>query len=158
MRNFISTVLVLAVTCLTVDLSVANSKITTPSEPRDVIIASSLQPYVFEFHGLMYDSGIEINYGSLVMIRFSSDMRSRVLGMAWGMNHNTTLININSRLFFSLSHQERRLLIFHEMAHDVFNLHHGSIGLMNTPMPKHVTKGMVDSYIVELIKHIKNGR
>lgn len=158
MRNSILTVLILAVICLTVDLRVANNKTNVVVVPTEVIIDKPLQPYVFEFHGLLYDAGIEINYGSLVMIRFSSDMRSRVLGIAWGMNHNTTLININSRLFFSLSHQERRLLIFHEMAHDVFNLHHGSIGLMDTPMPLNVTKDMVDSYMIELINHIKYGR
>lgn len=158
MRNFILTVLVLAVTCLTVDLRVANSKITIPSEPREVIIDTPLQPYVFEFHGVMYDAGIELNYGSLVMIRFSSDMRANVLGVAWGMTHDITLIDINSRLFFGLTHQERRLLIFHEMAHDLFNLRHGSVGLMDTPMPRVVTKDMVDAYILELIKHIKDGR
>ncbi len=158
MRNFILTVLILAVTCLTVDLSVANNKIDDSNKTRDVIIDRILQPYVFEFHGLLYDAGIELNYGSLVMIRFSSDMSPNILGIAWGMNHNTTIININSNLFFNLSHQQRRLLIFHEMAHDVFNLHHGSIGLMDTPMPMFVTKDKVDSYMVELIKHIKNGR
>lgn len=158
MRNFILTVLILAVTCLTVDLGIANSKIVIPSETREVIIDAPLQSYVFEFHGLLYDAGIELNYGSLVMVRLSSGMRPRVLGMAWGMNHNTTIININSNIFFRLSHQERRLVIFHEMAHDVFNLQHGSIGLMVTPMPKHVTKEMVDGYLLELIKHIKNGR
>jgi hypothetical protein len=158
MRNTILTILILAVICLAVDLNIANKRANIVTQPTEVIIDTHLQPYVFEFHGLMYDAGIELNYGSLVMIRFSSDMRPRILGIAWGMNHNTTIININSRLFFGLSHQERRLLVFHEMAHDVFDLHHGSIGLMNTPMPLNVTKGMVDSYMVELINHIKNGR
>ena len=158
MRKFILTVLILAVTCLTVDLSVANRKIDNSNKTREVIIDKLLQPYVFEFHGLLYDAGIELNYGSLVMIRFSSDMRPNILGIAWGMGHDTTIININVKQFFNLTHQQRRLLIFHEMAHDVFNLHHGSIGLMDTPMPMFVTKGMVDDYMIELINHVKNGR
>ena len=158
MRNFTLTVLILAVTCLTVDLSVANKEVSQDTEPRDVIIDNILQPYVFEFHGLLYDSGIEMNYGSLVMIRFSSDMPDRILGIAWGMGHNTTIININSQYFHKLTHQEKRLVIFHEMAHDLFNLRHGSVGLMNTPMPKNVNKEMVDAHMVELIKHIKDGR
>jgi hypothetical protein len=158
MRNFILTVLVLAVTCLTIDLGVANGKVNHSEDTREVIIDQLLQPYVFEFHGLLYDAGIELNYGSLVMIKFSSDMRPNLLGIAWGMGHSSTIININSRLFFSLTHQQRRLLIFHEMAHDLFNLYHGSIGLMDTPMPQFVTKDMVDKQLLELIKHIKDGR
>ena len=159
MKNTILIILMLAVSCLTVDLTTSNRKVDSYTKTREVMVDPLLQSYVLEFHDAMSNAGIEINYGSIVVIKFSSHMNPKVLGMAIGMTHDTsTIININSRLFFSLTHQQRRLLIFHEMAHDVFNLYHGSIGLMDTPMPKYVTKDMVDGHLLELIKHIKNGR
>jgi hypothetical protein len=128
------------------------------SEVKQVYIDKGLQPYVIEFDHIIYNSGIDINYGSLVLIKFSDRLQDNILGIAWGMNHDVTVIDINRRQFYRLSLQERRLVIFHEMAHDVFNLEHGSIDLMAPTKPKEVTKELVDAYIAELIKHIKNGR
>ena len=148
----------MAIIGLTTDIKRLESRmVEVDMRIRSASIDKELIPFVMEFDRVMQDAGIDVQYGSLVVIQFKL-MRHGLLGVAHGMNHNVTMININPREWVRLSTQDKRMVIFHEMAHDVFNLHHGSIGLMDTPMPMFVTKDKVDSYMVELIKHIKNGR
>jgi|14_taG_2_1085336.scaffolds.fasta_scaffold13367_1 hypothetical protein len=124
---------------------------------RYAVIDKELQPYVIEFDRVIQESGIDPEYGSLVVIQFRQ-LRQGLLGIAHGMNHNVTLIDINSREWFKLSVQDKRMVIFHEMAHDVFNLEHGSTLLMMPTKPQVLTKQYVDDCIRLLIKHLKNGR
>tara|TARA_R110000744_G_scaffold16476_2_gene45394 strand:+ start:443 stop:922 length:480 start_codon:yes stop_codon:yes gene_type:complete len=125
---------------------------------RTVDVDRPLQPYLMEFDRVMNDAGIDVRYGSLVVIKFLPNMRAGLLGVAWGMNHDVTVIHINPVLWAKLSHQDRRMVMFHELAHDVFNLKHWSTLLMNPVKPQLLDKAFVDNAINLLIKHIKDGR
>ena len=74
------------------------------------------------------------------------------------MNHDVTVIHINPVLWATMSHQDKRMVMFHELAHDVFNLKHWSTLIMNPVKPQLTDKAFVDNAINLLIKHIKDGR
>ena len=124
---------------------------------RTVDVSRELQPYLMEFDRVMHDAGIDVKYGSLVVIKFVP-LRTGLLGVAWGMNHDVTIIHINPVLWATLSHQDKRMVMFHELAHDVFNLKHWSTLIMNPVKPQLLDKAFVDNAINLLIKHIKDGR
>ena len=124
---------------------------------KTVDVDRQLQPYLMEFDRVMHDAGIDVKYGSLVVIKFVS-LRTGLLGVAWGMNHDVTVIHINPVLWATMSHQDKRMVMFHELAHDVFNLKHWSTLLMNPVKPQLLDKAFVDNAIKLLVKHIKDGR
>ena len=124
---------------------------------RTVDVSKELQPYLMEFDRVMHDAGIDVKYGSLVVIKFVP-LRTGLLGVAWGMNHDVTIIHINPVLWATMSHQDKRMVMFHELAHDVFNLKHWSTLLMNPVKPQLLDKSFVDNAIKLLIKHIKDVR
>jgi len=126
-------------------------------EPDVIAINSLLGPYVLEYKVLLEGKGVDIPWGSdLVRIKFGMTMPSRVLGIAWGMNiDNVTFVEINFNSWRFLTHQQKRLVMFHELTHDVFNVKHFDIVLMNTPMPENITKQKVDLWIEELIEYVK---
>ena len=124
---------------------------------RTVDVSRELQPYLMEFDRVMNDAGIDVKYGSLVVIKFVP-LRTGLLGVAWGMNHDVTIIHINPVLWATMSHQDKRMVMFHELAHDVFNLKHWSTLIMNPVKPQLLDKAFVDNAINLLIKHIKDGR
>ena len=70
---------------------------------------------------------------------------------------NITFIQINKNYWNHLNKQQRRLLMFHELSHDIFNLEHFDIELMNTPIPDEylITDAYVNKVMKELVKTLK---
>ena len=130
----------------------------SPYNPQSVVVNSLLTPYVNEYICLLEAEEIKIPWGKdLVLIGFDPGLPSNILGIAWGMDiDNVTVIDINMKHWPRLSEQQRRLLVFHEITHDVFNTRHFETSLMNTPMPRYVSKLKVDSAMQELIKYLNN--
>ena len=126
-------------------------------KPNTIAINTLLAPYVLEYKVLLEEGGVDVPWGSdLVRVKFGSTLPKGILGIAWGMNiDNITFVEINFKSWIFLSHEQKRLVIFHELTHDVFNLEHFEITLMNTPMPKIVTKEFVDVWMKELILYVK---
>lgn len=126
-------------------------------KPDIIAINSLLGPYVLEYKVMLEESDIDIPWGSdLVRIKFGMTMPNKVLGIAWGMDiDNITFIEINFKSWIRLTHEQKRLVMFHELTHDVFNLEHFDVALMNTPMPKNITKQKVDLWMEELIQYVK---
>lgn len=127
------------------------------NNPKTVMVDKRLAPYVKEYVHILKSNDIDIPWGKdLVLIDFSMTLPPFVLGIAWGMNiDNVTLVDINYVRWYAMDNQKRRLLVFHELTHDVFNLEHFEISLMDTPMPQYVTKARVDQGIEELVKYLK---
>ena len=128
-------------------------------KPRIAGVHKQLEPFVVEYIKLLEDAGIKLPFGKdLLIIDFTSSLPFRVLGVAWGMNiDNITFIQINRNYWNHLNKQQRRLLMFHELSHDVFNLEHFDVELMNTPIPDEylITDAYVNKVMKELIKHLK---
>ena len=126
-------------------------------KPDVVIINSLLEPYVEEYKALLEQNDVAVPWGKdMVRVMFGMALPRHVLGAAWGMNiDNVTFVEINYQEWLYLNHQQKRLVMFHELTHDVFNLKHFDTTLMNTPMPKNITKLKVDTWMKELIQHVK---
>ena len=126
--------------------------------PETVVVNSQLAPFVREYVGVMKANDIKMPWGNdLVLIDFSISLPNNILGIAWGMDiDNITLVGINARLWNALPYEKKRLLVFHELTHDVFNVRHFDTGLMDTPMPRYATKLKVDSLLNELVIYLKN--
>lgn len=126
-------------------------------KPDVIVINSLLEPYVKEYKALLEEDNVDVPWGKdMVRVMFGVALPQHILGAAWGMNiDNITFVEINYYNWLQLNHEQKRLVMFHELTHDVFNLEHFDIVLMNTPMPKDVTKLKVDTWMKELIQYVK---
>ena len=102
-------------------------------------------------------NGIDLPFGcDLVLVDFSLSLPSNVLGVAFGMEiDNVTVVSINAYKWFQLTPNQQKLLLFHELSHDIFNLYHFSTPIMNTPMPMHVTDDYLKDSIDKLIHRLR---
>jgi len=81
-----------------------------------------------------------------------------VLGVAMGMFvDNVINVIISEAYWYKLSEPQRKALLWHELAHDIYNVEHGSVEIMSTSMAS-IDTNNVDQMVDELIKYIKNGR
>lgn len=130
--------------------------------PETVVVNSVLQPYFNEYVLRLRGEGVKIPFGKdLVLVDFTNSFPAKYLGIAWGMKiDNVTVVQINGAGWRYLTVQQRRLLIWHELTHDVFNKYHGSSCIMNTPMPSRytVTRQYVDRCVNELVKQLKKNQ
>ena len=113
----------------------------TKYSPNIIAVATELQPLVNEYNSILESNGIRLPFGcDLALIDFTFSLPDNILGIAFGMNvDNVTVVSINAQKWWSLSPNQRKLLVFHELSHDIFNLHHFSTPIMDTPMPMHVS-------------------
>lgn len=130
--------------------------------PDTVIVNTILKPYVDEYVIRLMGEGIKLPYGKdLVLIDFSLAFPNHILGVAWGMNiDNITVVQINAMQWRYLTVQQKRLLMWHELTHDIFDKYHGSSCVMDTPMPNRyiVTKEYVNRCVDELVKQLKKNQ
>ena len=109
--------------------------------PNIIAVAPELQPLVNEYINTLESNGIRLPLGcDLVLVDFTFSLPDDILGIAFGMNvDNVTVVSINAQKWWSLSPNQKKLLVFHELSHDVFNLYHFSTPIMDTPMPMYVS-------------------
>lgn len=116
------------------------------SNPIEVIpvfkaVHPTLQPYYTEFMEL---TG-HVNTSEVVLIEFSSFLPKYVLGIAVGMNADSTvLVKISTEYWNDLSENQKWFLVMHELSHDILNWEHGNNVLMSTPMPWFVSDLMIE--------------
>lgn len=111
-------------------------------KPGNVMVHPMLETYYNDFKELVDVRGKQ---GELVLIVFSRLMEDRVLGVAYGMNVNSVVIHINANKWFGLSENQKRYLMYHELAHDILNWkHNNGTDLMTGPMPYFVSNKDID--------------
>lgn len=87
-----------------------------------------------------------------------STEKSKTIAIAKGMYDNCNVqIQIDYNKWMELDNVKRLWIIYHELAHDVFNLTHGKGGpLMNPTLPSYIDQfGFIDAKN-DLIKYISN--
>ena len=126
--------------------------------PARMDIHPELRPYVLDYVKTLSNAGIRIPYGKdLMIVDLSYTMPSNVLGIAMGMEiDNVVVVMINAREWGGLSFNQRVLLMYHELSHDIFNLYHGDTPVMDTPLPYLVTNDQLSLAIKDLINHLKS--
>ena len=113
-----------------------------PAEVTPVFKAvhPTLQPYYNEF----IDITGHVNTSEVILIEFSAFLPSNVLGIAIGMNADSTvLVKISTHNWNNLSKNQKWWLVMHELSHDILNWNHGKNKLMDTPMPWFVSDLMI---------------
>jgi len=105
---------------------------------------NSAHPYLKEYYSEFIELTGHVNKSEVIMIEFSRLMPKGVLGIAIGMNADSTvLVKINTMHWNELSDNQKWWLVMHELAHDILNWEHGRNILMDTPMPIYVSDLMI---------------
>ena len=105
---------------------------------------NSVHPYLKEYYIEFMELTGHVNKSEVIMIEFSKLMPKGVLGIAIGMNADSTvLVKINTMHWNELSDNQKWWLVMHELSHDILNWEHGRNILMDTPMPIHVSDLMI---------------
>ena len=133
---------------------------TTPVEPvYTYSISKELQPYVKEVLTTLDYHDIEFKKQSFIVVFDADIIRTPLVGQAKGMdNDNLVYVIVNPVLWRELTVKQRRHLIFHELAHDIFNTEHTyDVELMKPSMPSPQASFYMDinTEIELLMKHIK---
>ena len=133
---------------------------TTPVEPvYTYAISRELQPYVKEVLTTLEIHDIQFKKQSFIVVFDADIMRTDTIGMAKGMdNDNLVYVIVNPILWGKLTVKQRRHLMFHELAHDIFNTEHTvEVELMRPSMatPLQSLYMNIDKEIELLMKHIK---
>ena len=128
-----------------------------PVRGISVLIDPRLRPYYIEVAQRLNLEGINPNRQKGISITIGS-LPKGVLGIAMGMFIDEVVnVIISTDYWFKLSESQKRALIWHELAHDMFNVEHGSVEIMSTSMAK-INTNNIDELIKELIKHIQDVR
>lgn len=121
----------------------------------NVLIDPRLRPYYIEVAQRLNLEGINPNRQQAISITVGT-LPEGVLGIAMGMFvDNVVTVIISDAYWYKLSESQRRALLWHELAHDLFNVEHGSVEIMSTSMAK-IDITNVDSMVKELIIYIRN--
>ena len=107
-------------------------------------VLKSVHPYLKPYYTEFMELTGHVNTSEVIMVEFSKLMPKGVLGIALGMNADTTvLVKINTIHWNELSENQKWWLVMHELSHDILNWEHGDNILMDTPMPMHVSDLMI---------------
>lgn len=120
-------------------------------------VSPEMTSYVVKYFKMLDDAGIEYDRSQPIFVVFNNwEARGGVLGIAFGMYHDEYVnVHINKEAWAYFTPEEREMVIFHELSHDVFNLVHGSIELMRPSKPATIDKEFLKKVNKELIKHLK---
>jgi hypothetical protein len=126
---------------------------------RDLrFVENQYKEYVIEFIDELEAEGIEIPEQIRWTVQTDISLfRTNTLGWAQGMNDNRqVLIRLHPLLKFK-SGNELRFILWHELAHDVFNIKHGTIVLMQ-PSSTPYDAFLFPAAKIELIQYLKDNR
>jgi hypothetical protein len=98
-------------------------------------------------------------WGRYVSVQFSDLIPRRVAGMANGMhNDDIVFIWVNYDAWRQMDKSQRAWLIWHELAHDVYNVRHNETDIMSGSVPMRVTPGQLEAAKEKLITLINGKR
>ena len=125
-------------------------------------VSEPLQPYVNEFLDILEANDIEFDKKDFY-VEFSNDLiGTPFAGYADGMFDSSVVRVYLLRSYWNtLSEKQRKILIFHELSHDMFDsMHTYEVFIMQPKMhPRFVAEYIDwDWAVSELIKYIKDGR
>ena len=115
-----------------------------------------LKPYVQEYFELLDSNNIEYEVSILIIQVRRSLKGLNYLGAAYGMNDDSKVHVVITPEFFNLDEGTKKWVIFHELSHDLFNLKHGVIELMNKRVYDYTDMKTLDRSKEELILHLKS--
>ena len=133
------------------------SVMTGYSQPKTNMfyVDRALISYVVDFEKELGKRGVEIDWNYQDIRILFGQLRPDILGIAHGMNHNTDIsIRINKTAWRSLSQNQRKWVMWHELSHDLFNYEHYDLELMMRAVPEYVGQSDLNRVITELAKDL----
>jgi hypothetical protein len=129
-------------------------------KPKYVSIDRDLIPYVIQFDNMARARGVDIDWEYMDLnIRFANIRRSEILGVARGMHHATSVnIMINQNQWKRHTSNQKLWIMFHELAHDLFDIEHNEIELMMTRLPRFVSQSDLNRVMWELVEYLKDNK
>ena len=125
-------------------------------------VSSRLQPYVDEYFEILAENDIKVKKRDFKVVFDTSLVKTPYAGVAHGMfDSNRVEVSVHPYYWNYLNERQKKILIFHELSHDLFDsLHTNDVFLMQPRMHDRFTAKMVDwdKAIKELIKYIKDAR
>jgi hypothetical protein len=125
-------------------------------------VSEPLIPYVEEYFQILEDNDIKFHKKDFT-VQFDYSISSTIYaGLANGMfDKKVVNVSIHPEYWTMLNEKQRKILIFHELSHDMFDsLHNWDIFLMQPRMHDRFTANNInwDWAVDQLIKYIKDER
>jgi len=134
------------------------SAITGYSQPKTntFLVDRELIHFVVSFEQELSKRGAEVDWSYQdIVIRFCYINNRDILGIAYGMFHDTDIsIGINKSSWNELSYNQKKWVMWHELAHDLFNYKHYDLELMMKSVPQHVLTSDLNRVVNELAKDL----
>lgn len=125
-------------------------------------VSDRLEPYVEEYISILEDNDIEFDKQDFSVVFDDSLIGSLYAGVAHGMFEKSKVqVSIHPEYWNMLSEKQRKILIFHELSHDLFDsIHNWQVFIMQPRMHSRFVADNInwDWAVSELIKYIKNER
>ena len=126
------------------------------------VVAEDVQPYVEEYLDVLKSNGIKYKNQDIYVVFDNLMNYTAFAGYAHGMfEKDYVRVSIHKSYWYSLSDRQKKILIFHELSHDLFDsLHTWDVFIMQPKMHSRFAAEYVnwDQAINELVKYIKDGR
>lgn len=108
--------------------------------------------YVLDFEKDIKGIGLELQNNNKSFSVIIGRLPIRVAGIAIGMmNEEAVNVVLNIQIWDSLTKAEKKALVYHELAHDVFGLEHGTCDIMRGSL-RPITDKMVKELLDTLTK------
>lgn len=116
------------------------------------VIDPSVVEYVLDFQRDIESVGLALENDNISFSIILGKLPNTVAGMAIGM-FNPYCVNIilDEDIWNILNRSERKALVYHELAHDVFELHHNTCDIMSGGL-REITDEMVEELLDTLTK------
>ena len=122
------------------------------------MIDGEVMPYVLDFERDVKSIGLELNNSNKSFSVVLGRLPYRIAGIAIAMDNKFAVnVVLNIQLWHKLSDAEKRALVYHELAHDVYGLRHNTCDLMSGTL-RSITQEMIDELLDTLTKQQNNGR
>jgi len=125
-------------------------------------VSEEIQPYVDEYFEILDDNDIDYKDQDFYVLFDGLIDLTGFVGYAHGMFDSTYVhISIHRAYWSTLSDKQKKILIFHELSHDLFDtLHTWDVFIMQPQMHNRFVAENInwDEAVNELVKYIKDGR
>jgi len=124
-----------------------------PKKSVQYVIDPSVVEYVLDFQRDIESVGLALENDNISFSIILGVLPNDVAGMAIGM-FNPYCVNIilDEQIWRILNRSERKALVYHELAHDVFELHHNTCDIMSGGL-REITDDMIRELLETLAKH-----
>ena len=123
-------------------------------------VSTSLMEYLKEYIDELDYYGIDYSFGDNLTLEIYDISRVRgegsVAGIALGMYDNSRVeVYIDKEVWRVSNSRQKKWTVYHELSHDIFNVQHCAVRLMDTTVPDNISYSLMKNSIEELMIYLK---